>query len=148
MGPVIRKQRTEAFNLIDSAKDEHLPELMVKAFETGNNYTIVPTNALPMIKSVFAISPLAIRISRSVHSVRRALGDPWDFRPLLTNIHVPTLVIEGEKTTVPLDATREYVKQIKGAKLVLIPNAGHETYADQPEAFLDALDAFFKSTRQ
>lgn len=148
MGPVIRKQRTEAFNLIDSAKDENLPELMVKAFETGNNYTIVPTNALPMIKSVFAISPLAIRISRSVHSVRRALGDPWDFRPLLTNIHVPTLVIEGEKTTVPLDATREYVKQIKGAKLVLIPNAGHETYADQPEAFLDALDAFFKSTRQ
>jgi proline iminopeptidase len=91
------------------------------------------------------LSPMALRNS-SVHSVQRYLGNPWDFRSLLTNIKVPVLVMEGEKTNVPLDATREYVYNIKGSKLILIPDAGHQFWLDQPEAALNALDHFFKST--
>jgi pimeloyl-ACP methyl ester carboxylesterase len=65
---------------------------------------------------------------------------------MLKHISVPVLVIEGAKTNVPLNATKEYVRIIKNAKLVLVPNAGHQNWLDQPEAVLNALDKFFKST--
>lgn len=93
--------------------------------------------------SIAALAPQAIR-NRSVHSVRRYLGTPWNYLPLLKNIEAPAVVIEGEKTNMPLDATREYVKNITGSTMVLIPNAGHQNWLDQPDAVLDALDKFLK----
>jgi pimeloyl-ACP methyl ester carboxylesterase len=47
------------------------------------------------------------------------------------------LVVEGEKTNVPLDATREWVKAAPRARLLLIPNAGHFTLVEKPEALRD-----------
>lgn len=92
------------------------------------------------------VSPLAIRNGNQPLARWSGLSNQWDFRPMLKHISVPVLVIEGAKTNVPLSATKEYVRIIKNAKLVLVPNAGHQNWLDQPEAVLNALDKFFKST--
>lgn len=71
------------------------------------------------------------------------LGD-WNFRPQLAKIKVPALVIEGEKTKVPLEATREWAKHLPNGKLVLIPKAGHVFFMEKPQAFFRAADAFLR----
>ena len=72
-----------------------------------------------------------------------SLGE-WDFRPEMKDVKVPALVLEGAETNVPLDATREWVKSLPNARLLLIPNAGHMNWIDQPEAVISAMHEFFR----
>jgi len=71
------------------------------------------------------------------------LGE-WDFRPEMKEVKVPALVLEGAETNVPLNATREWVKSLPNARLLLIPNAGHMNFVDQPQAVISAMDVFFR----
>jgi hypothetical protein len=52
--------------------------------------------------------------------------------------------MEGEKTNVPLDSTREWAKAPPHARLLLLPNAGHATFIDQPEALLREIEVFLQ----
>jgi pimeloyl-ACP methyl ester carboxylesterase len=72
-----------------------------------------------------------------------SLGD-WDFRPGLERISVPALVVEGARSNIPLDATREWVVVMPNARLLLIPDAGHEAFLDQPAAFTAAVKQFLR----
>jgi proline iminopeptidase len=72
-----------------------------------------------------------------------SLGE-WDLRKLLAGIRVPSLVVEGAQTNVPLEATREWVAALPNARIVLIPDAGHESFLDQPDAFMKVGDDFLR----
>ena len=88
------------------------------------------------------IAPAAIRNRPMVESATMAsLGD-WDFRPLMRRLRMPALVMEGARTNVPLDATRAWAAALPNARLLLIQEAGHEFFLDQPEAFARAADQF------
>jgi pimeloyl-ACP methyl ester carboxylesterase len=90
------------------------------------------------------IPAAAIRNQGTVSSSTfSSLGD-WDFRPILAKLTVPVLVVEGEKTNVPLDATREWVKAAPGARFLLIPEAGHLNYLERPDLFYPKVQAFLK----
>ncbi|MGN6528960.1 MAG: alpha/beta fold hydrolase [Burkholderiaceae bacterium] len=67
------------------------------------------------------------------------VGRP-DARPQLRAIGVPTLVLVGERDelTPPVHA-RELAEGIPGARLVVVPDAGHATTLEQPEAVSRAL---------
>ena len=69
----------------------------------------------------------------------------FDFRPMLKKLHVPVLVIEGAKTNVPLDSTQEWANNPPNARLVLIPDAGHASFVDQPDAVIRALESFLSA---
>ena len=87
-------------------------------------------------------SPAALRNASLVFkAVVTSLGD-FDIRPMLSRLKVPVLVIEGEKTNVPLDATREWAKAPPDARLLLIPDAGHAAFVDQTDAVLAAIQSF------
>jgi proline iminopeptidase len=147
LGQAKRKKLDELSSLIDSANNKDLPSLWSKRYSVY--FSVYVTDSAHLLRGrghALTYSPLAYR-NLDFHSIRRYLGRPWDFRPLLKRIKVPSVVIEGEKTKIPLDATRAYVADINGSKLVLIPDAGHQNWLDQPKAVLDALDKFFKSTR-
>jgi pimeloyl-ACP methyl ester carboxylesterase len=51
-------------------------------------------------------------------------------------------VIEGEKTNVPHDSIREWAKTPLHARLLLIPDAGHATFVDQPASLLREIEIF------
>ena len=60
----------------------------------------------------------------------------------LTSIRVPTLVIVGDQDQ-PFVAPSEYMaKKIAGARLAVIPGAGHSSNLDQPETFNRVLREF------
>ena len=59
----------------------------------------------------------------------------WEAYSRLPQITAPTLVIHGESDRlVPPGNGKLIAERIPGAKLVLIPNAGHIFPTDQPEA--------------
>ena len=76
-------------------------------------------------------------------AVNDSLGD-FDLRPVVSKLNMPVLVIEGEKTNVPLDSTREWAKNPPNARLLLIPDAGHATFIDQPVALLREIETFLR----
>lgn len=87
--------------------------------------------------------PAAIRNASLINSaVVGSLGD-FDLRPVLSRLRIPVLVVEGQESIVPLEATREWAKA-PGARLLLIPNAGHASFIDQPEILIQNLEVFLR----
>lgn len=69
--------------------------------------------------------------------------DRFDMMDQLKEIRVPTLVLGGTDDVVTPPKYAEYLQQqIPGARLVMLPAAGHIGYAEQPEAMANALAAF------
>ncbi len=71
--------------------------------------------------------------------------DRWD---ALRNLKMPVLIVRGEKSQ---DLTREEFERMQqvlpSARAVEIANAGHWVHFDQPEAFIEAVRAFFLTCR-
>lgn len=63
-----------------------------------------------------------------------------DSRPTLDAISCPTLVLvgDGDQATPP-DASHEIAEGIRGARLVIVPDCGHLSTLEQPEAVTQAL---------
>jgi len=64
---------------------------------------------------------------------------------VLPEIAVPTLVLAGADDTPYLGATDYMAKKIAGARKVIIPNAGHASNLQQPEAFNRAVEEFLST---
>ena len=70
-----------------------------------------------------------------------------DLRPELGRIDAPTLVVAGEDDFIcDVTAAREMAELIPGARLVVIPDAGHFPWVEQPAAFRAALDEFLAAS--
>jgi 3-oxoadipate enol-lactonase len=68
-----------------------------------------------------------------------------DFRESNKRISVPTLVMVGAKDVATIPAYgEEMTRQIKGSKLVSIPDAGHIANIANPKAYTDAVLAFME----
>jgi len=75
-----------------------------------------------------------------------AMAERPDSVPLLSRIACPTLVITGELDgpTPPADG-QLMAERISGACLEIIPQAGHLSNLEQPEAFTGAVESFLNS---
>ncbi len=69
--------------------------------------------------------------------------DKFDVMAEVHNIKLPTLVIGGsEDEMTPVKYTRYLASQIKGAREVIVPGAGHWVLAEQPLAVNQAIERF------
>jgi len=67
----------------------------------------------------------------------------FDVRTLLTRVRCPTLVMAGaDDATVALDVKESLARAIAGSRWVIIPDSGHATNADNPDAFNATLREF------
>jgi 3-oxoadipate enol-lactonase len=67
----------------------------------------------------------------------------------LPKIKVPTLMIVGEEDrATPLDKAQRIAEKIPGAKLVVIPHAGHLCTVEEPAAVTGAMEGFLSSQAQ
>lgn len=106
------------------AAEEWVPQWAPEAFSTGASKELLVEYA--SIMSDF--HPVGFRaMSRAVTP---------DFRELLTLVDVPTLLIWGDgDTRSPVSVGEAMCDSIRGARLVVIPNAGHASNMEQPERF-------------
>lgn len=107
-------------------------------------YVTDPAHLTRTRGDVCGYSPASLR---NMNKAAAALGDSlgqWDFRPFLRTIRTPALVIEGALSQVPLDDARAWTTALPDGRLLLVPDAGHMNWLDQPEAVINSLDAFFR----
>lgn len=90
-----------------------------------------------------------IMTSCSVPGITAALGamrDRPDSTPTLLELSQPTLIIAGADDALMSAADQENMKQAaRNSTLVTIPNAGHLTPMEQPEAFNNAVVEFLRA---
>jgi pimeloyl-ACP methyl ester carboxylesterase len=66
----------------------------------------------------------------------------------LPNIKTPTLLIVGkEDIPTPVAKAERIAERIPGAKLLIIPDAGHLCTVEEPEAVNKAIEDFLKAQR-
>jgi pimeloyl-ACP methyl ester carboxylesterase len=69
-----------------------------------------------------------------------------DSRPLLASIRCPTLVVVGDAdAATPPELNKEIADGIPGAKFVVVPDSGHLTTLEQPEAVNAALTGWLNA---
>jgi proline iminopeptidase len=74
-----------------------------------------------------------------------SLGD-WDFRPGLTAVTAPTLILHGESDAIPMDLVEEWTAAMPAAKLVKVPGASHFPYVERPDLVWPAIESFLGAT--
>jgi len=159
-----RPERVEAMVLVDSASAEMPIPWPVAVLRTP----ILGELALALsTRSTVAIGLRRKIYARPSHVTADAIDDAW--RPLTipgtsraalaairtdpkkyvgleSRIAVPTLVIWGaEDRMIPLSEGRRLAARIRGARLVVIPDAGHLPQREQPERFSEAVREFLAS---
>ncbi|HSK79518.1 MAG TPA: alpha/beta hydrolase [Thermoanaerobaculia bacterium] len=70
----------------------------------------------------------------------------WDFRPGLSGLDMPLLVLQGTDDVVPLEASREWAAHAANARFLRIQGSGHHPYIERPQEFFAAAEAFLKGS--
>jgi 3-oxoadipate enol-lactonase len=66
-----------------------------------------------------------------------------DSGPLLSNLHIPVLILTGDKDQIiPLETAKAMAATIPTATLTMVENAGHMPMLEQPQATTTALRKF------
>jgi proline iminopeptidase len=80
-----------------------------------------------------------------VQGMYLSMGQHHDYRPALKQVTAPVLVLHGEKDIQPAQASQAYANLFPHAQFVLIPQAGHFPFDDQPAEFSKAVSSFLNS---
>ncbi|HXU08337.1 MAG TPA: hypothetical protein VN743_05020 [Blastocatellia bacterium] len=141
LGSEVAARMNEIRQRIPQAGDEETLALC-RALRVGYRaYLYNPAN-LSRVRDRCDVSPASIRNGIiTARATLDSLGD-WDFRPQLSQLKMPALVLEGAQTEVPLQATRDWVATIPNARLFLVPNSGDELWAEQPTIFIATAEQF------
>ena len=82
-------------------------------------------------------TPAGILAAREIEE--RLMQETWrasayDLFPQLARLHVPTLVLYGERDLVPVECARRIAEAIPGARFVRLGGVGHFCYLEAPDA--------------
>lgn len=155
-------QRARGLILADTKSEADSNEAKLKRAATVSAVKKdgVPAFAEGFMKAIFAPETLEKRrdlleLAKGLISANPPLGicgallamaGRTDTTPGLAKIAVPTLVLVGEQDTLtPPAAAKSLQENIPGAKLKVIPGAGHMSNLENPEAFNAALLGFLAS---
>lgn len=69
-------------------------------------------------------------------------GSLKDPRIKLKNNKIPVLVMKGQYDNIDWGYTKEYLDLFSNSKFKLIPNAGHQIFAEQPELYTKTIEDF------
>lgn len=147
----LRTQETRSrLRTIDSlwtlAPDAELPALCRESFQlSGALYQERGPGSHEPGADVCDYSATVLRHRRLARvAALTALGATFDFSSALGRLARPALVVEGERSKVPLEATRFWARHAPRARLLLIPGAGHRSWLDRPDRLFPAIDTFLR----
>jgi len=71
--------------------------------------------------------------------------DEWNWMEKIRDLEVPVLAIHGDSDpSCPLEGARIWISLCRNARLLVVPNAGHMPFVEQPELFYPSVDTFLK----
>jgi proline iminopeptidase len=73
-------------------------------------------------------------------------SEGYTLLPALAAVRTPTLVVHGEIDFFTPGGSKRIAEAIPAARLAVLPDSGHFSYVDAPEALREALEAFFISS--
>jgi pimeloyl-ACP methyl ester carboxylesterase len=112
--------------------DEMLPKLLGATTRARQPELVERVRRLALANSPEAIS-----------GALRALMTRPDATPLLQTIRCPSLILVGEEDVItPPELSEQMRSAIAGSELVRIPEAGHLSSVEQPDAFNGAVTRF------
>ena len=120
----------EALKLVTAGRAEMTPQ---EAAEASIPYNYAPSTSRERIEEDWAVRfPLACTLTGYMAQVQGTL--PWTRYDDLPSIDLPTMVLHGElDALVPPENGRTLAQRIPGAELVMVPDANHVLWSDQPE---------------
>lgn len=71
-----------------------------------------------------------------------SMGQTHDYRAALKSVKAPVLVLHGDKDLQSEAASRQYADLFPNSQFVVIPNASHFSFEEQPQTFADAVENF------
>ncbi len=77
-----------------------------------------------------------------VQAIYLAMGKRHAYREALRSVTVPVLVLHGANDMQPESASRSYADLFPNAEFHVIPNAGHQSFAENPGYFADLTGKF------
>lgn len=146
-------ERVAKLALLDTAAQPDTPEstrVRKEQIEQARNggYGKLVRAALPMLlhrQSDEALRNAVIQMAEESGTdvfirQQQAIMGRADSRPTLASIACPTLVVVGEQDKLtPPERSKEIAAGIAGAQLVIVPECGHISTLEQPQAVTQAL---------
>lgn len=84
---------------------------------------------------------------KSFHSVPIAQADSTftdEFQDKLSDVRAPVLILWGEEDTwIPCEQAYALQREIRGSKLITVPNTGHLVIEENPTALATEIRKFF-----
>lgn len=155
--PVDFKERARGVVLVATAAKVPLRPMSTRATERRmrrgtNTRTSNGTLGYAMARSAFGRSPRRADVELTMHGVANtetvarvglmAAMSHMDLRPALSTIDVPSTVIVGTRDLLtPPRLARTLASGIPGARLVVLPGAGHMLPFEAPDAVVEAITA-------
>ena len=135
--PEAREKRLATVGRLEKPGEKFDVDASVRGLLAESTWTGRPA-LVELVRKMVAAAPTPT-IVRSL----RAIADRPDLTPVLPGIRVPTLVVWGAADSlIPPARTEALVTTIPGARGVGMPNAGHLSPLETPEAFNAALARF------
>jgi proline iminopeptidase len=76
------------------------------------------------------------------HVAARLRREGYDWRDRLRDLPVPTLVVHGAADALPLAEAERTAGLLAQARLLPVPDAGHNPFWEAPDVFFDAVHHF------
>jgi proline iminopeptidase len=94
----------------------------------------------PAIPTRFTLPKRPNKTGASV--LARLRAQHYDWRDVLGNISVPTLVVHGKLDPLPVETSSQLVQAIPAATHAVIPDAGHMPFWEAPDVFFPIVEQF------
>jgi pimeloyl-ACP methyl ester carboxylesterase len=141
--PEVRRNRqTTAERVRELGMDEVVPGLLDKVL--GATTRRGRPEVVARVREMMAAAPVP-----GVVGALGAMARRPDSAPTLAGIGVPTLVVVGEEDTLtPPTLAEAITAAIPAARLIRIPQAGHISPLEDPDAFNTAVHSFLEGLRE
>jgi pimeloyl-ACP methyl ester carboxylesterase len=135
------RERAGRYRLLDIAKRDGML-VMARDWARGMVHPARLTDA-PLMESIYAMIARAT-VAHFEAQIRALLARP-DRTALLAGLRVPTLVLCGhDDSWAPLTRHQDMARRIPSSHLVDVPEAGHMSTMERPEAVTSALRAWLR----
>jgi 3-oxoadipate enol-lactonase len=146
-GPLRGVDRAQADLAATIAKEEGMPRLAALMAERRGQSPLETPASLRLLRErpgwpEFGDRKVAACSPAMYAAMMRVIFEQEDRLPALAGLPMPTLVVVGEQDTPFLAPARRMADTIPGARLEVIPDAGHSPQFEHPAAWWKALEHF------